>query len=224
MNAFVGEFPRPIMEAGLFFLVLLALCHAFIYLRRPDARFLKKLDYIWLAFAIPAIFSAALDQRRLLAQNSFEMNAMRFITAVDGFISDVHFYHQRDCDMPGQLPPERKEIDCAWFSDLERSLSEWEKPVKDDHKAATNRAINLVELIRPFALPPLANPDLDISEDVKKLVGRLETAQQAKATFEDTITALKKSTFEKFLTFFTPYLLAVALAIRIAKVTGELRI
>jgi hypothetical protein len=51
---------------------------------------------------------------------------MRFITAVDGFISDVHFYHQRDCDMPGQLPPERKEIDCAWFSVLERSLSEWE--------------------------------------------------------------------------------------------------
>lgn len=135
----------------LFFVVLFVVFHVYVYVARPGARFLKKVDYAWLALAALSIVSAASDQRRMLAQSAALTGANWFTSEAVVPVQNVHFMRKLICETPWNVDDKgRAEIasECSWYSNLEKSWSELDQILQDKNLPAVERATKAAHQIQ----------------------------------------------------------------------------
>jgi hypothetical protein len=225
LAGYVAFWPR-LLYVGSFFIVFLILCHLYIYVKHPDARFLKKIDYVWLGFASLSIISAVSDQSRLLASNTIGYASNYLISATDPFTSDIHFTRRLYCETPWQVTGEQAVIlknDCTWFEGLEKSIEVIDRLKTGGDEKKTIRAENLAPLIQTFTLPQQAPANL--SQEIVDLNNYLDNAKKETDNYNHVRSTLEdKTELETAIALLLPYLVSIALALRVAKVTGELRL
>jgi hypothetical protein len=204
--------------ASTLFVGLLILFHAYVFISKPDARFLKKVDYYWLAFTALSLVSAASSQRQVLAQGELDLSRRIVVSSVRDLKYAGNFSQQYTCNTPWIAPtipvPEAiqryntREAACAWFTEVNKKL---DRPDLD-----LGSAIESLDQPLPATVPSSWNfsPLNDVLRGAKKT---LTENRQLEADAQT-------SDAEKILMVLLPYLLAFALALRITKVTGELRL
>jgi hypothetical protein len=181
----------------------------------------KRVDYIWLAVAALGLISASSEARRLLATNLLE-NQKAFTAANYDFLRQhVQFgtgpaicrQFVRTQYSPDNLEDAQKEFDlaCGFYRSLLASIPD-----------------NVSEKFQPVELPTnLKKPNVKekmLLEDFDRLDKIFGEYNQSRRELEELIASQNRSGFEMSVAILGPLLLAFALALRMTKVTGELKL
>ena len=190
----------------------------FIYVWRLDKIAWKRTDYVWLGLAALGLLSAAADVRRMIAPALVRTEEDRVGSAYDDARDQAHF-------LTGPSV-------CLKFK-----RSEWSPPGMDESQRVYDEACAYGRRLYS-GLPPKA----PASPDAVKLPARSEVRDEvlsesfsifdrawrkyvaANRRLEKAKLAGERTEIETFLSIVAPFLLAVALALRITKVTGEIRL
>src|ERR1700722_4222076 len=205
IQEFAASLKNTLLYPMLFFIILLILFHVFVYVARPSARFLKKVDYAWLSLAALSIISAASEQRRMLAQNSVQTTANWLITEVNVPVDDVHFMRRLICETPWNVDEAgRAEIksECAWYSNLEQSWTSLDQALRDQKIMPPERATAVAHLVEQVNVP--AGAPAKAASDVANLRKQIEHAKESGTQYLTIVESLQRSDGELFLIFVLP--------------------
>ena len=179
----------------------------------------KRIDYVWLGIAALGLIAATAEVRRLVAGNLVAGERAYMAGAYDRLRDRIRFLtgpvvcrqFVRSEWSPPNLDEIQREYDraCALAQQLSRTLSEEGPSDMTSLKAAarssfTDRALN------------------DMFEDVDRSAEDYLKAKQRVDEFERA--SRERSAAEETLAISAPLLLAIALALRITKITGEIRL
>jgi hypothetical protein len=220
------SFPLLTNASAVFIIFIIAIVclHAvLVFWLKLGKRAWKAIDYVWLGFAALGLIGAAGQARQELAQNRISFSESR----ADGMYSLAKSLADSYSKDPGavcrkfirgQYSPPEAELDrtqheydlaCEWFKSVAMKL-----PLSYDRREITNEA-----------LPPdpvVTAGDLkDILAGFHKQVDYYNVSAKQHA---ELLRAATHSDMEITLTMLSPLLLALALALRITKVTGEIRL
>lgn len=217
----------PSANAGTIFLVFLALLIAvhllMVWPRNLSKRLWKFVDYVWLAFALVGVVGASANVRMYIANKelaSAEIRAanyyelFRHVLALnvknDGYVCRTFEVDKSLAPSP-DLSDIQKEFDrvCAWLKSTEETM-----PKK--------LAFNIEERVTLGQIVPMTN-DLSLVEVLAGLKDQFSTYQNENDIYQKLKSEAKPTKFEIDFSFLTPWMLVLALAIRVAKVSGELR-
>lgn len=184
----------------------------------------KRVDYIWLSFATIGLVGASSQVRLMVASSELNFFNERAVSTYDSFhASIIHNasesgYVCRKFIKSEYSPPEpeftnvQKEFDltCTWFQTIAKKLPT--APLEQEQ-------IHFIYL--PDKDPSIKNTSLlEVISDVHE---ELNNYNKVVKEAEELRSMNQQSYFEKTLTYLSPWLLAFALALRITKVTGELK-
>lgn len=203
----------------LLFLLLLALSHLLVFPKNLPKRVWKKVDYIWLGFTALGLLSLASDVRISIAKNWFEIESSRAISSLERLRyfypapDNTHFCMQfvKSALTPDDVQERQKQHDlrCDWLKDVANILKELES-----------------EKLPELSMDNFPVPTFDdgyLLETVNNFEKHVNWYNEDRKQAIETSSLLSKTDLEKNLFYFSPFLLCLALALRIAKVTGELR-
>lgn len=203
----------------LFFLTILLLMHApFLWHKNLSKKAWKKIDYLWLFAALIGIISLASEQRIDTAKRWFEIeeHRLKFLFSQIKYDLDpsIHSYFCTDSIRTEYSPDNFDEIErnrkleCKWMMDANKSISQYDV---NDHPAID------FENLPSRSFKPMYP---DIYEHLKQTINDYN---KQRFILLDMKELSQKNNFEKSLFSLAPFLLLFALALRITKVTGELR-
>lgn len=199
--------------------IALAFFHLYIYVRKPSARFLKQIDYWWLGFASLSLFGAIYAQKQLFADGDINLSESRLNATISELKREISFQNHYVCDTHWLAPPysipdpssivryKTRDEACAWYKRLDESVS---KAGLSDKEIIDISNHPIPEQISEW-------PDDNIKNAINEAKKELKSSDDTRLSYE-------KSNLYKYVLLLSPYLLAVALALRIAKVSGELRL
>lgn len=185
----------------------------------------KRMDYVWLSLGVLGLLSAAAEVRMASASAQLDMHENRALAAFDSVKALVAVY----ASSPGAIcrtfvrseyspPPDefrktQAEYDaaCAWVKELSEALSK--------HAAAPPQSIV------PASLPSRPNvSDGALNDMFAGLDHQFRYLDRDMASLGALRENSKRTFTEEQFVDLGPFLLAIALAIRITKVTGEIRL
>jgi len=182
----------------------------------------KAVDYVWIGFAGLGLLGAAAQARQLVAQSRLALSESRVTVMYPPVRSLADMYSRegpvcrtfvRSPYSPSQADFENFQREynavCAWFKKVAAIL-----PEKDDRHEIT------ADVLPPE--PRITGGDLkSILSEFRQQIGYYNKRAKQHA---DLLRAATRSETETTVTLISPLLLAVALALRITKVTGEIRL
>jgi hypothetical protein len=184
----------------------------------------KRVEYVWLAFASVALLSAPGEVRRWIAEHQIYQATQRTVSAF-GELSrtvrteDPHYICVKYGDEKTQ---QQYDEACTWYKKVAESLPrpvEFRK-VKD---------FSPDEVDRDY--PKLQDPEPPNGLDDTMLVGSIRRVgmlfrdyNDCRLTLVNLLAETKRNEFEEWLFALAPLLLCIELAIRITKVSGEIRL
>jgi hypothetical protein len=191
---------------------------------RLGKRAWKVVDYFWLAFAALGLFGPAGQARQLVASNMIstsnwktQISYMQVLSFVDEFSNEGPacrtFVRSQHSPPPDEFQRTQKDFDsvCHWFRDVQRKLP---RPVD-----------NRLEEVGPSNLPPEpAVSEADLRDMLRLFHTHLDVYNADAKEYASILQATKHSATEELLILTSPLLLSSALALRITKVTGEIRL
>jgi hypothetical protein len=203
----------------LIFLVLLAIFHlVLVRLSAHDDVFWKKVDYVWLGAAAIGLFTASAQVNRTLAQSYLESGEATRTVAMYDLLR-----HFLDGPFWVCMPRQRTEFSPADFDQIVREQ-------QDLCKKATDLASRMPKVL-PVDYPTLESMGYErIGETAKyepefgKMIehwAQLYREQQGR--YKAFLAASKQGGWELAISLIGPLLLAFALALRITKVSGEIK-
>jgi len=201
------------------FFVTLALFHlSFIRIYPLSKKGWKYVDYVWLSLGTIGLISGVGASRQIIATNEISDASWRIERAASDVENSIVFGHGpaicrtfvRTEYSPANLDDIQAEYDamCKWFQNAEKILP--------TTTFSSRKTIHLGDF---QALPMGAD-----QYAVQKFRDAIEDYNQAVSRLEALTELTKKSNIEVAITHIGPFLLAIALALRITKVTGELRL
>ncbi len=181
----------------------------------------KRVDYIWLAVAGLGLLSTSSEARRLLATNLIENQKVFTAALYSHFQQQVQFgtgpvicrQFVRTQYSPENLDEAQREYDvaCEYFKSLVTVLP-----------ATVSEEFDRVEI--PSSLKRPSVTDRILIEDFKRLDQAFGDYDQAQQVLEELVASQSRSNLEMTVAILGPLLLAFALALRITKVTGEIKL
>lgn len=201
------------------FAVCLLLFHIiFIECLKLSAIQWKRIDYVWLGLATLGLLIGVSEVRRTFAEGQIGVERSLVQSRFDDVRREVRFLtgnavcrqFVRSAWSPANLDASQQEYDavCEFAKQVQKRI-----PLEPPANLAS---LGLTE--RPRVT------DLSLLDMLKGLDERSDWYLHARKTYEDTVVASKQTELEGFLTVLAPLLLALALALRITKVTGEIRL
>ena len=185
----------------------------------------KRVDYIWLGFGALGLISAVAQVRTASASAQVGMYEQRAAIALESVKSLTQLYASE----PGAI--------CRTFvrSDLSPPADEFQRAqaeynmtcawAKQTTVALEHSTTSPLVPIDRQALPPRPNvSDGALKDMFRGLDHQLAYFDQSMKEFEELRDSIKRTSTEEGLVYLGPFLLAVALAIRITKVTGEIKL
>ncbi|WP_234828879.1 hypothetical protein [Pseudomonas coronafaciens] len=206
-----------------FALMLLGFHLATVWPRNLSKKAWKRVDYLWLGFAALGLIGASGNVRIHSAESELSITELRIANYYDLYRNLLESYARDDgaiCRLfvRAEFSPPEPELSqtqaqfdrvCAWIKQTEKSSP---KTLAKDGEGA--------KPFEPITPMPTDGTLSQILQDIEKQQSYFldEAAIHKKLQIE-----AKPSDTERTLNFLGPWLLAFALAIRIAKVSGELR-
>ena len=223
------EVPLPIRVATDFWsllgilLVLVVLCHATILgLLKLDKVGLKRLDYFWLGIAAIGLIKTAGDTRAWWATSQLPSAARRLDFSIGELQSRVvqnpPRYLSTEFIRTEYSPPEPE------FSNVQaqyRRAWEWVKSLPPHLPVSPGPPYPKIDFAK--APPPDGITDPNVESTVQWIQRLLNEYESRRKEYEVLMTEVKRTDGEAMYLVFGPILLCLALAIRITKVTGEIR-
>ena len=216
MNEHIFQSNSHLLNSISLFVFCLTMFHLYWWFERPDTRFWKKIDYWWLGFSALSFITAAAGARQLVASNELARSNGPVQFQSQNLRTFAESARRYACDTPWQPPPyidpagqhrfDTRNEACSWFTDLSQKFS----------RAGDSLAAEISVLDR--TLPP----SIPSSWDYQPLTLAVTYAKEVLQWRRQLETDAARSDFEEGFVFLAPYLLAIALALRITKVTGEL--
>lgn len=179
----------------------------------------KRVDYIWLTAGIVGLWGSAIEVRRLSAAEHLEWRQE---------LRQEYYSQLRE-----QLQFMTGPVLCARFQRTQYSPPDLDRIQRLHDQACefAKRAIRSMPLVAPDKFdrrmilegrPPTGDPPLDsIFGSLDRIAARYF---QAESQFTKTSTQMERSSAETNLVVAAPLLLCIALALRFAKVTGEVEL
>lgn len=219
-------FPPSLLIVLVVFVLLLGGLHLIlVYWLKLGSRAWKYVDYIWVGFAALGLIGASSQVRVMMATSQSSL----FQSRAEGSFTTLRWLTDSLSKNPGSVcrtftrseysPPEAElkatqlEYDraCAWFGSVAAILPEH----------APDPATPIV----PASLPHREAPHVAALVDVFAGFDQQLAYYNESATVRQELLARSRPQFgEQLLTYVSPWLLAFAVALRITKVTGELRL
>jgi len=206
---------------GLFIFFLIALDLILVRWLKLGKIAWKRVDYIWLAVAALGLLSASSEARRLLATNLLENQKAFTATNYDFLRQQVQF---------GTGPAICRQFVRTQYSpdDLEEAQKEYDLACEFYKSLSASIPANVSEKFQPVEIPSnLKKPsvkDKILLEDFNRLDRLFGEYNQSRRDLEELIASQSRSNLEVAAAILGPLLLAFALALRITKVTGELKL
>lgn len=194
---------------------------------RLGKRAWKIVDYIWLGFAALGILGAAGQARQLVANNMTstskqraQISYMELVSVVGRYSNDGAvcrtFVRGQYSPPPAEFERIQKDYDsvCHWFRDIQRKLP----------TAADNFDAELPKVDPRSLTPEPSVPERELSDIFLGFRKLLDIYNEDAQGYAEVVGATKRSWIEDLLIVISPLLLSFALALRITKVTGEIRL
>ena len=171
----------------------------------------KQVDYFWLAIATLGLVSITADARSYVAGNWMEAERVRASTMfsiVNRFANNESKKLHELANLDGQVV-EHYNLAYEWFNEADFMLSK----------------------LNPEDVPELnlknypqvaSNPMVD--DIFKQFTDLTNMYAEDRNMFSRTSDVVGKNIFESILLYFSPFLICFALALRITKVTGEIKL
>jgi hypothetical protein len=217
-NPFFPPTTRPVWVFVAFLLVLGISDIVLVRWLRVGRRGWKYLDYVWLGFGVLGLIGSAAEARRAVASaqigfaNDHKASSYDLLRAEAGFVSGgaVCRRFERDEWSPSNLPEIQAEYDrvCEYGKQLKARLPA-EPPQQLD--------------VTPFRNRPKVGDGM-LSQIYAELDSAVLRYQGVETRVAEVLTAAERSEADVTWSILSPLLLAVALALRITKVTGELKL
>lgn len=206
------------------FLVLLVVFilifhYLFVWRKNLSKKAWKKVDFFWLGAAALGLISLAVDVRVNVATKWLPIEK----NYAEGMLSPVYYMTNN---------PEQSHF-CRIFTktslspdnideiDLQYQLAcKWLKEVSLLIKQASKDELPRISFDK---FPNVNFDDSALNEDVDYLKNWLEDYQRQLKIIDKTESAMAQSELEKFFFYIGPFLICVALALRITKVSGEIK-
>lgn len=202
---------------GVFFASLLLFHVLLIWVLEVGAVTWKQIDYVWLAIAALGLLGAVSEVRRMVAQNQLGRQQSILTWAYEDLRREAEF-------MIGPAV-------CRQFVRSKYSRPDFDA-IQQEYDAACQFARQMLTRL-PSDPPPdlqglrLADrpkvTDPVLQQVFEGLSREVESYLRARRAMDQTIAATKRTPLEDTLALFGPLLLAVALALRMTKVSGEIR-
>ena len=218
------DFPLPLMTSTsavlLCFLGAVLIFHfLLVWPRNIGKRCWKLVDYAWLSIAVLGVFGGVAANRKDAATSLRDMSSFRVAAAIDNVASAIEFGNSgaicRRFTQSEYSPPPDKfariqdqyDLECAWF-----------KAAKENMPSAIGKGeeVHLQDL---GSIPPKDGDAFAIESLTKSLARYNSSIARQRSLFAES----RETRAEETLRYLGPFLIALAIALRIAKVTGELR-
>lgn len=159
------------------------------------------------------------EQKQLFSKGENDLSKSRLSGSISELKREISFQNHYVCDThwlapTGSMPDPNSIIRyktqdeaCAWYKRLDASVSEAGLSDKETIDIANH----------PIPAQISEWPDDNIKTALKEAQTDLERSENTRIKYE-------KGILNEFIIFFSPYLLALATALGIAKVSGELRL
>lgn len=207
------------------FVILLVVFHlVFVRWVKLGPRAWKRTDYVWLGFATLGLSSAAAHAR--IASASVQVNAYenRVHTAFEHLRNQVELCATEPGIVCRTFIRSEASPPADQFAELQRehdAACEWARQVRDSIAQRDSQPLQRLDKAVLPAAPEVSN--VALAETIQDIYARLErfnSTLQAVRTLND---MNRQTAAEQVLVYLGQFLLAAALALRITKVTGELR-
>jgi hypothetical protein len=181
----------------------------------------KRVDYIWLTVAVLGLLSSSADSRRLLSVNQIENQRI--------FTQEKYKDFRRQVEFGKGIAVCRQFIKTEYSPpDLERSQKEYDNVCEYYRNLDAALPKNASEKPQPIELPSALNrPNTNeriLEEDFSRLDNFLLSYNKAQQDYAELESSQKKTDFENTATILGPLLFSFALALRVVKVTGEVKL
>jgi hypothetical protein len=185
-----------------------------VYPRNLSKKAWKRMDYLWLSLTAIGLISATNTVGQRLSKNEVALASYRIPMVYKDLLS--------------YLSPIKSNWVCRTFNEGKYSPDDYDRVVADYDRACQWRSkmYAVVSSIDTLHYQPILNvPDLQVveSESFKNAVLRNVQLYNSLILQRDGNASNVDSYSNNELTFFTPLLLIIGLALRITKITGELR-
>ena len=193
----------------------------FGFLRIKNSIFWKRIDYFWLVMAFVGLVGIVQKNRELMSNRFIETSQTQVFNSYKWLLSSAEFgqsgaicraFIRTEFSPPKeQIEKTQREFDtqCLWFKDVLSKL----KSGKDTEYS--NRIVNPSEM--------MDCPKAGDEWACKSFYERLTDYNNAVLTRDQLQAGSKLSNFEITLQIFAPFLIAIALALRVTKVTWEVK-
>lgn len=216
------QLPFPITASpkwiyGIFFGFLIIFHVLFLKVWPLDKKRWQIVDYLWLGLAVLGLFAGTAQVRKIVAQNQISLENTYMVSTYERLKDQISFLTSSAV--------------CRKFNRTEYSPKNFDAiQIEYDNVCSFGGQLNS----RTPADPPEDLKVLKLDEHPTVTDGLLtdmlssvkEKAKiyiEARRVYDQTVDAQNSTYLEIVLTFSAPLLLAIALALRITKVTGELR-
>lgn len=208
------------------FVILTIVLHAIFVFRRPLSKeSWKRVDYVWLGFATLGLIGAAAEVRRIAADSQLSQFQSYLPLALQAVRGEADFLTKSPGAICRTFARSEYSPPPAEFQRIEREYGaacDWARKVA----ARLPREISASpETIEVASLP--RRPEFSESAIIQMTDGiyhQIESYNSLVRTVNDLATGSERGDLELTLIVLGPFLLSTALAVRITKVTGELRL
>jgi len=215
-------FPIIVLVLSLFVFHIL-----FIFIFPKSKKFWKIIDYIWISLGIVGIIGSTFtlrkqysDAKETLLEYHLSIDYHRLIEMAEWnknyFVSDGTGFKYEEFE-------DRKQVDD--FKKTEKFFVTFSELIyKLEDKVLSDKNLNYIDTLN---LNFQNFKDTIQNKDVKNIIKNVEYSlidiQKSKLNYTENKKLEERSSLNWILLFFSPYLFAIALAIRLTKVTAELK-
>jgi hypothetical protein len=202
-----------------FFIAYIIFDVVFIRVVRLSAIAWRRVDYIWLSMALIGVLGATSAGRQEVAANLISMETYRLESAREFMTSLAKLYSsERLCEAKNPQGDRTQERDRAQAEDLLRTQCQWFAKVHDSLQSIGDKDKKIDLSVLMMSYPQGASSDA---------ITRVSDLLNAYNTSVDAVMKLKNlaksSEWESMARLLGPLLIAIALALRMAKVTAEVK-
>jgi hypothetical protein len=201
------------------FFIALLLIHLWMFRIGKRPRLWKKIDYIWLSAVVLSIIGATGEVRKFIADNTSSMFEERFQNTLEFaryYVNSTHEYYLRLTSQKWEPNKENNVAEMA-FREAEQQLTHTASKLTENPESRPWKELLNRQQILGSTQNHIVMQDEQI---IRKNLRMLDEAYEQLLINRQ---ERGRSEWEKFLLVLLPWVLAVALALRITKVTAELK-
>jgi len=211
MEALLNTASDPIWVSIIFVVILIAL-HGWLVVWKPlDMQQWKLVEYVWVSLAVVSTLGLVDEARRYKAELDADVNFTRIERDINSIENWFSVYRIFACEEQADNL-EYKGL-CDWVTIKDADL----KLILEDEEA-------IAPDIRLNILNGIGNDNVRLTaSEVEIISGLVIDYGQSKSAYIDNVEISKASKVQRFLISLAPILFAIALALKMTKVTGEYR-